>query len=262
MRTIAILFMSCCAPMLAQVGIGLSPMRVEMKIGPGQGYSGALELTNETGGRMRIRGELLDFTLDQTMTPQFARSMAGEAAWSCREWLTVNPMESEIGDGEKLIIRYTMRVPATAQARGFHCAAGFTAMPPAGEAKAIGIRNVVRAVAAFYANVGERAVKGEVTGLKIETAGQVNSAVMSIRNDTEYHMRPAGKLEVLSSDGAVVETLDVPPFPVLPKREQRFVIPIKTDPASANALRVRVDLGMDEIQEATVRLEKGGEAAN
>ncbi len=248
--------------MAAQVGIGLSPMRVEMKIGPGQSHSGALELTNETGGRMRIRGELLDFTLDQTMTPQFARTMPDETAWSCRAWLTVNPMESEIGDGEKLTIRYTIRVPKEAQARGFHCAAGFTAMPTAGEAKAIGIRNVVRAVAAFYATVGENAAKGEVTGLKIESAGKVNNAVMSIRNDSEYHFRPAGKLELLSSEGKLLETLDVPSFPVLPKRQQRFVLPIKTDPAAVDTLRVRVDLGMDEVQEATARLEKGGDAAN
>ncbi len=248
--------------MAAQVGIGLSPMRVEMKIGPGQSYSGALELTNETGGRMRIRGELLDFMLDQTMTPQFARTMPGEAAWSCREWMTVNPMESEIGAGEKLIIRYTIRVPREAHARGFHCAAGFTALPPAGEAKAMGIRNAVRAVAAFYATVGDNKAKGEVSELKIEPVGTVNNAVVSIRNDSEYHFRPAGKLELLNGAGEVLEALDIPPFPVLPKREQRFVMPIKTDPAAVDALRVRVDLGMDEVQEATVRLEKGGDAAN
>ncbi len=248
--------------MVAQVGIGLSPMRVEMKIGPGQSYSGALELTNETGGKMRIRGELLDFMLDRTMTPQFARTMPDEAAWSCREWLTVNPMESEIGDGEKLIIRYTIRVPKEAQARGFHCAAGFTALTPAGEAKAIGIRNVVRAVAAFYATVGDNKARGEVSGLKIETTGKVNNAVVSIRNDSEYYFRPAGKLELLGGDGKVLETVDVPPFPVLPKREQRFVVPIATDPAAVDTLRVRVDLGMDEVQEATVRLEKGGDAAH
>jgi hypothetical protein len=254
--------MSLSAPLLAQVGIGLSPMRVEVKLTPGQSYSGALELTNEDGGRMRIRGELLDFMLDPTMTPQFARSMADESAWSCRGWLTVNPMESELGDKERLLIRYTIRVPKDAPARSYHCAAGFTALPPVGEAKVMGIRNLVRAVAAIYVTVGENKAKGEVSGLNIETKGKVSSAVISIRNDSEYHFRPAGKLELLSGDGKVLETLDVPSFPVLPRREQRFVLPIKTNPAAVDTLRVRVDLGMDEVQEATIRLEKAGDAGN
>ena len=207
---------------MAQIGIGLSPMRVEMKIGPGQSYSGALELTNETGGRMRIRGELLDFTLDKSMTPQFARSMAQEAEWSCRQWLTVNPMETEIADREKLVIRYTIRIPQSAPARGYHCAAGFTAMAPAGEAKAIGIRNVVRAVAAFYATIGDHHPKGEVAGLALEKAGDSNIAVLMLRNDAEVHIRPSGRLDVLNAGGQAIETVPLPAFPVLPRREQRF----------------------------------------
>jgi hypothetical protein len=247
---------------MAQIGIGLSPMRVEMKMGPGQSYSGALELTNETGGRMRIRGELLDFTLDNSMTPQFARLMEQESQYSCRQWLTVNPMETEIGDGEKLIIRYTIRIPKDAAAKGYHCAAGFTALTPAGEAQAIGIRNVVRAVAAFYATIGDHQAKGEVAGLALEKAGNTNTAVLVLRNQAEVHIRPAGRLEVLDAGGQAIETLEVPSFPVLPKREQRFVLPLTVNPGAVRALRVKVDLGMDEIQEATVRLDDNGGEAN
>jgi len=240
---------------MAQIGIGLSPMRVEMKIGPGQSNSGALELSNETGGKMRIRGEVLDFTLDSTMTPQFNRSMAQEAEWSCRQWLMVNPMETEIGDNEKLIIRYTIRIPQNAPSRGYHCAAGFTAMAPAGAPKAIGMHNVVRAVAAFYATVGEHRPRGEVAALALEKVGDANIAVLSLRNDADVHIRPLGYLEVLDAAGQSIETLEVPAFPVLPRRAQRFLMRLKADPAAIRALRARVDLGMDEVQEATVRLE-------
>ncbi|MBA3973038.1 MAG: hypothetical protein C0504_02330 [Candidatus Solibacter sp.] len=237
-------------------------MRVEMNIGPGQSYSGALELTNETGGPMRIRGELLDFTLDKTMTPQFARSMAEESEWSCRQWLTVNPMETEIGDAGKLIIRYTIRIPPDAPPKGYHCAAGFTAMAPAGEAKAIGMRNIVRAVAAFYATVGEHRAKGEVAGLVLEKAGNTSVAVLTLRNDAQVHLRPSGSLEALDAAGQAIESAVLPSFPVLPRREQRFMIPLKAEAPAIRALRVKVDLGMDEVQEATIRLDINGGEAN
>ena len=55
--------------------------------------------------------------------------------------------------------------------------------------------------------------------------------------------------------------LTLPAFPVLPKREQRFVLPLAPGTGAAEALRVRVDLGQGEIQEATVRLTNSGENA-
>lgn len=259
MRSRSLFFILCSAPLMAQIGIGLSPMRVELKIAPGQGYSGALELTNEAGGRMRIRAELLDFGLDQTMTPQFARNIDGEKQWSCRDWLTLNPMESEIGDGEKLLIRYTIRVPKDAAAKGYHCAAGFTSLPPVSEAKVTGIRNTVRAITAFYAILGASNGRGEVTGLSIERTGNEQSAVLVVRNETDYHIRPEGDIEVISADGTVIETQRVPSFPVLPKRTQRLVVPIKTGPAGIAVVRAKVELGTNEIQEAAIRVVTNGE---
>lgn len=258
MKTLLILGILAGAPVMAQVGLGLSPMRLEVGLRPGQAYSGALELTNELGGRMRARGELLDFRLDETMTPQFGRTMESESEWSCRSWLTVNPMETEIETGQRLLVRFTIRVPADAPERSYHCAVGFTAMPRAGEAAAMGVRNTVRVVGAFYVRVGESRGQGMVRSLQMEGEGGARRAVLRVQNDSDYYFRPEGQVEVLDGKGGVLETLTVPAFPVLPKREQRFLLPLAPGTAQPAALRVRVDLGLGEIQEATVRLANSG----
>jgi hypothetical protein len=258
MKKLLILGILTSVPVMAQVGLGMSPMRLEVGLRPGQAYSGALELTNELGGRTRTRGELLDFRLDETMTPQFARVMESESEWSCRSWLTVNPMETEIETGQRLLVRFTIRVPATAAPRSYHCAVGFTAMPPAGEVAAMGIRNTVRVVGAFYVRVGEPRGQGTVSSLRLEGEGEARRAVLHVRNDSEFYFRPEGQVEVLDGQGVVLETLTVPAFPVLPKREQRFLLPLAPGTAQPAALRVRVDLGLGEIQEATVRLANSG----
>lgn len=242
------------APLAAQVGLGLSPMRIEVELRPGQAYSGALELTNELGGRMRVRGELLDFRLDETMTPQFARLLESEAPWSCRHWVTVNPMETEIESGQKALIRFTIRIPADAPERSYHCAAAFTALAPVGGAEAVGIRNTVRVVSALYARAGKSLAQGRIQALELEGVGASRRAVLAVRNDSEFYFRPEGHVAVLGAAGEVLEKLTLPAFPVLPMRVQRFVMPLSPDTRPARALRVSVDLGLGEIQEATVRL--------
>ncbi len=80
----------------AQIGLGLSPMRLEFGVSPGAVHSGSLTLSNESGAPIRVRAELLDFYIDDQETPQFAPSYPSERESSCRTWLTVNPMEAEV----------------------------------------------------------------------------------------------------------------------------------------------------------------------
>src|ERR1035438_5922493 len=128
----------------AQVGLGLAPMREELALAPGTAHSGVLTLANDGPDKMRVVAELLDFYLDQSATPQFGPNYPREAEFSCRQWLTVNPMEMEMNGKSQIPIRYTVRVPQTATARGFYCSIGFPRQPTAGEVHAIGMRAAVQ----------------------------------------------------------------------------------------------------------------------
>src|SRR5207253_3473961 len=111
---------------------------------------------------------LLDFHLDAEQTPQFEEQLSEEAAYSCRGWLNVNPMETELKASGETAVRYTLRVPADAQPRSYYCAAGFTSMPPAAELNALGIRSAVRVVAALYVIVGNPVVQGRLIQIAME----------------------------------------------------------------------------------------------
>ena len=240
----------------AQLGLGLAPMRVELELAPGAVHSGVLTLANNGGQLVGVAGESLDFYLDATATPQFGREYAQEAEFSCRPWLAANPMETELDRGAQIAVRYSVRVPATATPRSYHCALGFTTQPTAEEGKAIGLRAAVQVVAAIYVVVGRPALEGSVRDLKLEyVAGGADPgwrAIVTINNAGLMHFRPDGDLEVLDESGAVVETARFVPAPVLPKRDQAFVFRLKLNGGEGRyQLRARVDLGGDEIQEAT-----------
>ena len=242
----------------AQIGLGLAPMRLEFRLAPGQQQSGTLDLSNDSGTKVRIRSELLDFFVDSTATPQFERDLTQEAADSCRSWLLVNPMETETMAGTQLPVRFTIRVPEGVKEGSYHCAAGFVTLPPADQVLTTGIRTAVRVVTAFYVVVGNPTVNGGLKLIQIEPLhkasadGAVVQAVVVIENRGHMHFRPSGTLTVLDASGHTVETKDFQNLPVLPEREQRFLFPLNTDVRTgAYTLRARVDLGTGEIQEAS-----------
>jgi hypothetical protein len=241
-------------PLASQVGLGLSPMRMELRLAPGASYSGTLRLVNE-GALVRVRTSVLDFHLDAEQTPQFEPDLAEEAASSCRSWLTVNPMEAELDVKGEVPVRYTLRVPPNAQVRSFNCAIGFTSQPTASDVNGFGIRTQVRTVTAIYVIVGNPVVEARLNAISMERVPGSKDlrAVVVLENSGKMFYRPSGTLAVLDPGGAVIESLDFAPLPVLPERLQRFLFPLKSvSGRQPVTLRVRVDMGTGEIQEGTV----------
>jgi hypothetical protein len=246
------------APVLpAQVGLGLSPMRLEMKLKPGLDQSGVLTLSSDSGDKVRVRAEALDFWIDQAQTPQFESTLPAEARFSCRNWVSVNPVETEVAPFKQVNIRYTVRVPANIEApRGFHCAIGFTTLPTEAEAGGTGIKTAVRVVSAFYVVIGNPGIEGEFKELKLihSTEGDKPHWVgeVVIENHCLTHFRPVGELSLLDSEGKTLESVALTPLPALPQRQQRYIVPFTTDLAPGTyTLRARVDFGANVIEEGT-----------
>ena len=227
----------------------------ELALEPGAAHSGVMTISNSSTDKVRVVTEMLDFFLDSTATPQFGREYKQEAEFSCRQWLSANPMELELNGGAQLQVRYTARVPRTATVRSYHCAIGFTTLPTADQVKAIGLRSAVQIVSAIYIVVGQPALEGTVKDLRLEYVADPKTpswrAVVTLQNAGLMHFRPIGDLDVLNAEGAVVETAHFVPMPVLPMRDQNFVFPLKLAGPGKYTLRARVDLGGKEIQEAT-----------
>ncbi|MBI3208762.1 MAG: hypothetical protein HYZ37_07660 [Candidatus Solibacter usitatus] len=243
--------------MKAQVGIGLTPMRVEYTLAAGAVQSGSLTLRNESKVPARVRSEILDFYLDQNAVPQFEKSVAAEKPHSCREWLTVTPNETEVAPDSYQLVRYTLRIPEGVADKSFHCAIGYSTLPTMSNESGTGMRTAIRMVAAVYATVGNAPVVGEVSDVTVEKiADDTNTpwrAVVTLSNKSQRFYRASGDIELVDQSGKVLEKAQFPSFPVLPSREQKFPIPLKTNLEGKElSLRMRIGMGAQEIQEATV----------
>ena len=243
-------------PVAAQVDLGLSPMRVEFPAVPGKPFSGSLTLSNGGPTKSRVRVELLDLYVDETTTPQFVANVPAEADYSCRNWLSANPMELEIEPRSQVLVRYTVRVPATASERSYHCALGFRTLPSANDQPGTQMRTAVRMIAVFYAIVGKPVISGVIKDLKLEPVASPPAplwrAVVIMENSGLMLYRPVGDLEIVDSSGKVIESTKLASFPVLPKRQQRFVLPLTGSLSPGPyTLKARIEVG-GEIQEGSV----------
>lgn len=251
-------FMVYTHPLPAQVGLGLSPMRLEIKIEqPGVQHSGVLRLGNDSKDKVRVRAEALDFLVDDDQTPQFEPRLSSESEFSCRDWLSINPVETEVESGQQVNVRYTMRVPGNAGTpRGYHCAIGFTTLATDAEIGGGGIRTAVRVVSALYITVGSPGIEAQFKDLRlVRGSGGDKTPWMGeviIQNYSLTHFRPTGELCVLDGGGKIVESAPLKPLPALPKRQQRYLIPLTNDlPPGTYTLRARVDFGKNAIEEGT-----------
>jgi hypothetical protein len=253
-------------PLAAQVDLGLSPMRVEFSAVAGKSVSGTLVLTNGSDVKTRIRAELLDLYVDETTTPQFVASAPGEADYSCRSWLSANPMELELDPHGQALIRYTVRVPASASERSYHCAIGFRTLPSVTEMTGTAMRTAVRMITVFYPIVGKPPIAGVVKDLKLEPVttpvGTAWHAVVVMENSGSMLYRPTGDLEIVDTTGKVIETKKLAAFPALPKRQQRYVLALNTDLSPGEyTLRARIEVG-GELQKASVAVKAEAPALN
>jgi hypothetical protein len=251
-----LLFFAASLPARAETGLALAPMRIEIQIPAGGQYTDTLRLSNDSDGLSRVRAELLDWYLDETLTPQFSDYYEQEKSYSCREWLQLNPREMEMLEGGALAVRYTIRVPANVPPGEYHCGAGFVTLPPVQPAEIpMGMHIAVRAVSAIYVVVGGASSQPAFKDLTLRSGAEGWEAVALFENQGLRTYRVQGFIELSDSKGQVVERVEYPYMPVLPKRQQLFPVRLKSNPAPGTyTLRSHADVGLPEILEATAQV--------
>ena len=243
-------------PARADLGLALAPMRIEIKIPAGGQYTDSLRLSNNSDAPSRVRAELLDWYIDETLTPQFSEHYPQEKAFSCRDWLQVNPREMDLIQNGDFRVRYTLRVPAGTPAGEYHCGAGFVTLPPANPDEApMGMHIAVRAVAAIYVVVGDPSSEPAMKDLSLRNTPDGFQAVALFENQGLKHYRIQGFVEVADLTGKVIERVEYPQAPVLGKRQQIVPIQLKTAlPPGSYTLHSQADVGLPEMLDATTRV--------
>jgi hypothetical protein len=247
-----------------QMTLGISPLRVELKVAPGAETSQSVKLSNSGALATQVRVSIADWTLSETGDQTFVKK--GGTSWGCASWIQVNPAEFALPPGGNSVVRYTMHVPQDAREGGFHCAILFETLPPPREqlTQGTGVINLLRLVTTIYATIGNPPIVAKIERLELAAPKKPakNGAlevITEFSNSGTTQYRVSGELQVLDADGNPVRKFEYKSFPVLPGVSRSSVFPLEPPlPAGQYLLRAVIDTGAKERLAAETRVRVSG----
>ena len=242
--------------------LGISPLRVELKLQPGSETSQSVRISNTGEMATQVRVTVSDWTVNETGDQRFVKS--GGTTWGCASWVRVNPAEFALPGAGATLVRYTIKAPPEAPQGGFHCAILFETLPPPKDrlAEGTGVINLLRLVTTIYATIGNPPIVARIEGLELTPAkgGRAGLEILTrFANDGSTQYRVSGDLDVLDADGKSVRKFDYKSFPVLPGVSRSTVFPIDPPlPPGQYLLRAVIDVGGKDRLAAETRVRVSG----
>lgn len=229
-----------------QIFFGVTPIRVEQKIKPGGRLTDVFYVRNNSSRPIRLKVYAENWWLKEDGTPSFVGNK--EVAYSCKDWIKVNPFDFRLQPGEIKQVRYTISVPETASNGGYHAAVSFENVPEAPEGARLGqVAFTGKIAAAVYVVVGQVEPRGSLEEAIFEKSDRGQVLKLKLVNSGQTHFRLKGEVVIRDAQGKKVSTLEIPDEPVLPESWRYVVIPIQNQlsPGLYRA-EIRVDIGREE----------------
>jgi len=236
-----------CTAFCAEVSISVSPIRVEHLTKQGERGTDMFSVTNDGTAPTRLKVSIEDWNLTKDGTPVFMR--AEKSAYSCAEWIRVNPVDFRINPGQTREVRYTINVPAGIESGGYRAAIVFETVPdaePGEKARRVLLRGRIAAI--LYEVVGKTPVDGYATGLKAEVKQEEIDFTLSLKNTGKVHYRTKGSITIKDSNGNKALDVEIPDTPVLQDSEREVRVRCdKSLPKGTYSALASVDIGRKEL---------------
>ena len=238
----------------AQVSVEVSPLRVEVTMGPGGTHTQAVRLANQGTEPVRVHTRVDDWFLSKDGTPQFKPADAADP-FSAAAWVRVNPPELVIKPAAEGTVRFTTTAPKDTAAGGYRTTIMFEFSPGTEDVAAQG-RQVAfkgRIATLVYVTIGKPVPAIDLIDLQVRTPqGQPAQIVATLKNTGRVHVRTKGTATISDSNGQTIRQLTLPDVPVLPMSERDLAIATaaeKQDPLPPGAYRVevKIDVGLPAL---------------
>ena len=237
------------------ISLAVSPVRAELRLAPGQNYTGLIRVdvttpAQEAGTAAPQDGEAFsvivyaqDWFLPLEGPPVYLAP--GSTSASCASWVATNPTQFGLRPGESQWLRYTISVPE--ETIGEHWTVLFVdAYPLLSSEQRPAVTVHARIGVMIYVAVGD--ALGELQILDFY-AGP-STAVLTLANTGTAHLRVQGTISLAPSAGEPT-TLPVPETVILPGEHNLRRVQVALTEATS---------GWNGLCSATALLDYGGEA--
>lgn len=252
---IAGIVLAVALPARGQIYFGISPIRAEHQIKPGDSLTDVFNIRNNAPGPIRIRVYVENWTLQPDGTATFIGS--APTTYSCKDWIIVNPQDFRLGPGETRTVRYTMTAPPETVPGGYHASVSFETVPDVPKGKAASrMLFTGKIAAAVYVVAGAPAIEGDLVDMTIGTKNNAQAVILALANTGRTHYRTKGKIQVFDASGKKVLDFILPDDVVLPESRKNVACALPS-PLAPGSYRVvcTLDIGRPELMEMERTLE-------
>jgi hypothetical protein len=247
--------LTAAVPSSGQIYFGISPIRAEHRIMPGESLTEVFEIRNNAAGPIRLKVYVENWTILSDGTPSFIGSTP--TTYSCKDWIIVNPQNFRLAAGETRSVRYTITVPADTSAAGYHASVSFeTVADAAGDQAANRMLFTGKIAAVVYVVAGRPAVEGDLLDLTLGTRDGAQAVVLALENTGRTHFRTKGKILVYDAADNRIADVPLPDDILLPesKKNVACALPKALEPGTYRVVCI-LDIGRPELIEMERSLE-------
>jgi hypothetical protein len=203
---LAAIMLSLAGTSLAQVGVGVSPPRAELRALPGEQRSQTV-VVNHPGprGTIEVTTSLGDILLQPTGESVLLEP--GSHPRSLAAWLSINPLQFSLEPQSRQDVRYTVQVPAEAAPGTYWVVLFFDSETPGTDAPGAfsSLTTQVRVGHLIYVTVGEPTLGGQIVSIRHEQS-EIRTTFQNTGNGL---LRLSGRVEVRNSEGELLQTLAI-----------------------------------------------------
>ncbi len=246
--------------LLSDVGVAVSPTRVNFNVKPGESKSYEVTITNETKRKRTFKAALKDFDMDKSGSPAFM--LAGSSEHSLSKWINISPTFMELAPGGVQKVKITLSLP---DSEGLNRASWCIMMveetkerqvleTEASDQKiAFGITPTFGFGVYLYQNPPNVANnKVEIKNFTIQKADSKQRNIeLALNNTGDGIATCTAYVELTNTNTGKTQRLLVKRFVILPgyRRNYLFALPEKLDKGNYSAVGV-LDFGSKEVVEA------------
>jgi hypothetical protein len=226
----------------AQLGISISPSRVELLTSPGRSVREVVTFVNRSSVALQVRLEMTDFDVDTA--DSVIEAPSGTRPESLAAYLKVMPSTAQVPAGGSAVFRF--RVHAPEEFTQLRAMVFFRSAPIVGEGEGPRVVIVPRLGVPVYLE-NRKATPGQLTVKRLELkrdgdGGDHIALHLDAENEGERNFRPTGTLEVRSVDGSFrkLYQLNEAREPILPGKLRAWSLRVGPVPGGELSVRLRL----------------------
>jgi P pilus assembly chaperone PapD len=204
----------------ADLGLNVSPAKMELSMTPGSTYNIPVTVQNGTTTPTHIQATLVDFGVTQSGDYKVER--VGTRNNSLMRWASINPREFDLEPNTTQQVRLSLAIPNSASLNGEYAGIAFFQTRPTRRAPNA-VAFSVRIATKIYVTIpGTVKIDGAITKMSANGAHGPELYHVLFQNTGNTHVYVHGELDV-RKDGAMVERIPVPGELLVERGGQRLI---------------------------------------